>query len=171
MRALAPEETQGGIVEAHALATALPITDVVNQGRARIVAAHAQNEAAIGTGDGFGRHGSRPRASGGRRRECAEIRKERDPRFGGGGSGAPIRTSTLRSFGNHRWNGREWLVARPRRLERHAPVQLTVGTTVKLWRAAEVEIRIAEEGLTRLGTRGARTSSALVLVTFCAHAG
>ena len=50
--------------------------------------------------------------------------------------------ATLRSFANRRWNGREWLVARPRRLERHAPVQLTVGTTVKLRRVAEVEIRM-----------------------------
>ena len=41
----------------------LPVGDVVKQGRACVVAAHAQNEGAVRTGDGFGRHRTRPRAS------------------------------------------------------------------------------------------------------------
>ena len=47
----------------------------------------------------------------------------------------------LRGFGGRGCNCGGGLIAGPRRLERHAPVQLTVGTIRNLRRAAEVEIR------------------------------
>ena len=49
----------------------------------------------------------------------------------------------LRRFGGRGWNGGAGLMARPRRLKCHAPVQRAVGTTRQLRRAAEVEIRVA----------------------------
>ena len=54
------------IVEIDTLAAALPVAGVVKQRRACIVAAYPQNETAVRTGDRFGRHSARPRASGGR---------------------------------------------------------------------------------------------------------
>ena len=48
----------------------------------------------------------------------------------------------LRNLGGDEGNCEGGLMTRPRRLECHAPVQLTVGTTVNLRRAAEVEIRM-----------------------------
>jgi DNA-binding protein HU-beta len=84
MRAVAPDKAPRRAVEMDPLATALPIADVINQGRPCIVAAYPQSEPAIGTGDGFGRHGTRPRASQDGVGKHTEMGRERLPHFGGG---------------------------------------------------------------------------------------
>jgi hypothetical protein len=63
-RAVAPDEAPRGIVEIKTLAAALPVADTVKESPACNVAAYAQNETAVGTGDRFGGHcEARPRAS------------------------------------------------------------------------------------------------------------
>jgi hypothetical protein len=54
------DKAPGGVVEMGTLAAALPLFHVIDQSRARIVARHSQNEAAIGTGNSLGRHSFRP---------------------------------------------------------------------------------------------------------------
>jgi hypothetical protein len=83
MRAVAPDKASRRAVEMDPLATALPIADVVNQGRPCIVAAYPQSEPAIGTGDRFGRHSTRPRASEDGAGKHTEMGRERLPHFGG----------------------------------------------------------------------------------------
>ena len=66
------------------LAAALPIIDIIKQPRARGVAAYPQDEAAIGTGDRFGRHFGRSSSRVGRTaREHTEMGDPWHPRFGG----------------------------------------------------------------------------------------
>src|SRR5262245_532327 len=55
-RAVASNETPRGIVEIDTLAAALPITDIVEQRGAGVVARYSQDEAAIGAGNSLGRH-------------------------------------------------------------------------------------------------------------------
>lgn len=53
-----------------------------------------------------------------------------------------LRSTILRGFRDLNWSGACWLVPRSGRLECHAPVQLAVGTILKLSRAAEVKVRM-----------------------------
>jgi SAM-dependent methyltransferase len=48
----------------------------------------------------------------------------------------------LRGFRDLNWSGACWLVPRSGRLECHAPVQLAVGTILKLSRPAEMKVRM-----------------------------
>jgi hypothetical protein len=86
MRAVAPDKAPPRAVEIETLAAALPIADIVNQIRPCIVAAYPQSEPAIGAGDGFGSHNTRPRASEDGTGTYTQMARERHPQFGGEGA-------------------------------------------------------------------------------------